>query len=200
MRPANAFDGPDGQIYLPRCQTRPPVAHTHCQTRRRRVQVRGMLPAPSDFCTGLTLDNSLLRSDVARGQVAPVGEVLSLIALAQSLYVMTTITTRSMDRIDDCRRVWAGTAAVLDEVLAVWKGVQSDDPNVLWMLKKIEHYQSLALDRVEMFSVSEQQRLRHAKTRDADFGSSFTERHEVEPQGYSNSSSTPQHVYQIGKL
>ena len=158
-----------------------------------------MLPIPSDFSTGLTLDNSLLRSDVARGQVAPVGEVLSLIALAQSLYVMTTLTTRSMDRIDDCRRVWTETAAVLDEVLKVWRGVQSDDPNVLWMLGKIEHFRSLAFDRVEMFSISEKERVAHAANRGSSDFEPFSVRNGTEPAGYSNSSS-PAHVYSLGKL
>ena len=159
----------------------------------------GMLPVPSDFSTGLTLDNSLLRSDVASGQVAPVGEVLSLVAMVQSAYVMTTIATRSMDRIEDCRRVWAGTAAVLSEVLKVWDDVQCDDPNIQWMLGKIQHFLELARDRVSIYEVTASQRLRHAKTRDANFETTYQQRHHLESGGASSPCS-PAHVYQLGRF
>jgi hypothetical protein len=208
-RPAGAFGGPEGQIYLPRHQTRPPgesaaeprpqaLLLPHCQSPRRRVQVIPMLPIPHDFRDDIVLDNSLLRADIARGEPVPIDEVLSLAAMAQAIYISSTLHSRELGRVQDCLELWREAAQLFDELCDSWANTDSNDPQIRWLLRRLSHFRGLSEERVELYTVSKQQRLRHAANRgDVDFDMSHHQRHNLEARGEHEPCSPP-HIYQLG--
>jgi hypothetical protein len=154
-----------------------------------------MLTAIQDFRVSAALDSGLLRADAISGKPIPLTEILSLTSMVQSLFLVTTLVTRQMDRIKDCFSAWTETAETIDRVLAVWEDVRPEDQNISWMLGRIRHFASLAHDRAQLYEVTPSERVRHAKNRDAEVGYSYTDRHGVEPAGYSNDQSRPAHIY-----
>jgi hypothetical protein len=159
-----------------------------------------MLPAALDFAPSVCLDNALLREDIARGEAVPIDEILSLAAAAQAIYLTATIESRDLNSVAQCHELWSQVTKMFDELCRAWTDVRTDCEQIRWLLARLRRYRDLSLDRVSIYEVTTSQRLRHAKTRgDVDLGSSFTERHEIEPQGRT-SHSTPAHVYSVGRF
>ena len=162
------------------------------------VKVYLMLPAPSDFAPSMSLDNSLLRQSVVNAEPIPLAEVLNLAALAQAIYISATLESRSLGRVKDCRKLWSGISQLFDELAQSWVDVNCDDPNIRWLQGRLEYFYSAAKDRREMFTVTEKERLKHAKDRGDTEIESFGSRSEREPDGYRSESYVPPHIYQLG--
>jgi hypothetical protein len=139
--------------------------------------------AIQEFAFSLPTDAGLLRAGVSAGEPIDQTEVLSLAAMAQSLFVTATIESRRLDRVEDCRRLWGETARVFEELCSAWAGVQSDDSSVAWLRGRLEHYRSLCVDRVELFSITESARREFAERRaaDSDNEHAFGTRGDIEP-------------------
>jgi hypothetical protein len=155
-------------------------------------------PFLHDVASALKMDCALLRADINSGEPIPINEVLSLGALVQSVCTLTTFRSRELDRVQDQYSLWAEVSDLLDELCNSWAGIDCDDHLVQWLVRRSGHFSSLARDRMELYKISSAERIAHSKIRgDVDLRSSFTERHEIEPQGRT-SHGAPQHVYRIG--
>jgi hypothetical protein len=155
-------------------------------------------PVAQAFADSLPVDAGLLRADITSGRPIDHAEILSLAALAQALFVTVTVESRTLDKVDDCRRLWSEAAGLFEELCSSLADINSDDLSVQWLRGRLIHLRDQAADRKEMFTVSLKERLRHAADRGADFETSFTERHSIEPSGVT-SNAGPAHVYSVGK-
>jgi hypothetical protein len=126
----------------------------------------------------------------------PKAEVLSLAAAAQAIFISATLTSRELERIQDCHALWSELSQLFEDLCNSWTGIDAREESIIWLRARLRHFRDLAQDRKEMFSVTEKDRRRHGRTRDAQI-ESFTERNEITPDGYS-SQSTPAHVYSVG--
>ena len=159
-----------------------------------------MFPALSDFAPSVSLDNALLRQSVVSGEVIPAGEILSLAATAQAIFISVTLESRALAHVKDRHRVWAEAAGLFAELCACWTDVDStessgsvDDMQIHWLSHRLRHFRDLALEQTRLYSISETERRRHARDRGASV-ESFGVRSEITPNGYSDQSS-PAHVY-----
>ena len=153
-----------------------------------------------DFACSLPADAGLLHADVCAGAPIDQGEVLSLVAASQALFVSACTESRTLDSIDKRRELWADVARLFDELCASWADVNSSDPQIAWLLARLRRYRDLALDRTEIYLVTESQRIQHSKIRgDTDFDMSHHQRHSLEPKGESQPGSPP-HIYQIAPM
>lgn len=155
-------------------------------------------PAAQEFALSLPVDCGLLRADIESGAPIDQAEILSLAALAQALFVTVTIESRTLDKVDDCRALWAEATGLFEELCSSLADLNSD-LSVRWLRSRLIHFRDQAADRKEMFTISERARLEHAKNRGADFETSFTERHSIEAAG-PTSNAGPAHVYSVGKF
>jgi hypothetical protein len=137
--------------------------------------------AIQEFAFSLPADAGLLRASVSAGEPIDQTEVLSLAAMAQSLFVTATIESRRLDRVEDCRRLWEETAQVFEELCSVWADMASNDPNIHWLRGRLAHYQSLCRDRELLYSISKAERLTYAANREIETETSFGTRGDIEP-------------------
>jgi hypothetical protein len=129
-----------------------------------------------DFALSVSLDSGLLRQSIAAGEQIPPAEILSLAAAIQGIYISVTLESRQIDRVRDCYLLWSELAQLLDELCASWTDVASDDPNVVWLRGRLQHYLELARHRVELYSVSESERRKFQERRSIEVETSFGER------------------------
>jgi hypothetical protein len=156
-----------------------------------------MSPAAQYLTSSARLDNALLRCDVVSGRAVPLPEILSLAGMAEAIFISATCEARSSDRVKDCRTLWAGIAELYAELAEAWVDVScNENQSILWLRSRLEHFRSVALDRREMFTVTEKERLKHAKDRDADIERS----NGSEPNGFRNDQSTPAQIYRCHLL
>jgi hypothetical protein len=66
-------------------------------------------------------------------------EVLSLAAIAQSLFVSTTLESRTLDRVEDCRQLWSEAARLFGELCDSWAGIESGDQSIAWLRGRLAH-------------------------------------------------------------
>jgi hypothetical protein len=135
-----------------------------------------MTLALQDFALSVSLDSGLLRQSIAAGEQIPPAEILSLAAVIEAIYISVTLESRQMDRVRDCYLSWSELAHLLGELCASWTDVASDDPNVVWLRDRLQHYRELARDRVELYSVSESERREFQERRSIEVETSFGER------------------------
>jgi hypothetical protein len=121
--------------------------------------------AIQEFAYSLPADAGLLRASLIAGEPVDQTEVLSLAAMAQSLFVTTTIESRRLDRVENCRRLWGETAQVFEELCSAWSEVASNDLNIHWLRGQLEHYRSLCEDRHGLYSITEEDRSEYAERR-----------------------------------
>ena len=139
--------------------------------------------AIQEFAFSLPADSGLLRTSVSAGEPIDQAEVLSLGAMAQSLFVTVTVESRGLDRVDDCRQLWGEAATVFSELCDSWAGIQSDEQSVAWLRERLSHFRELCEDRVSIYSITEIERreFAQAKAFDSTDGYSFGTRSESEP-------------------
>jgi hypothetical protein len=125
-------------------------------------------PVIQEFAFSLPADSYLLRAQVTAGEPIDQAEVLSLMAIAQSLFVSTTLESRTLNRVDDCRQLWTEAARLFSELCDSWAGIESADPQFKWLRGRLEHYQSLCEDRESLYSISERERLLHARSKESE--------------------------------
>jgi hypothetical protein len=114
---------------------------------------------------------------VTAGEPIDQAEVLSLMAIAQSLFVSTTLESRTLDRVEDCHKLWTEAARLFSELCDSWAGIpESHDPNIHWLRGRLEHYRSLCEDRESLYSISERERLAHVARKEIGLESAFSER------------------------
>jgi hypothetical protein len=132
--------------------------------------------AIQEFAYCLPADAGLLHASVSAGEPIDQTEVLSLAAMAQSLFVTATIESRRLDRVKDCRRLWGETAQVFVELCSAWADVTSNDPNITWLRARLEHYRSLCEDRESLYNVSDRERMTYAANREIGMETAFGDR------------------------
>jgi hypothetical protein len=125
-------------------------------------------PVIQEFAYGLSTDSALLRVQVIAGEQIDQAEVLSLAAMAQSLFITTTLASRELGRIDDYRRLWGETARLFGELCSAWADTASDEQSITWLRGRLEHFWLLCEDRTSLYSVSESDRKQHAKCRESE--------------------------------
>jgi hypothetical protein len=119
-----------------------------------------------DFGLSISLDCGLLRASLAAGEDVPAVEILSLAAAAEAIYLSATLESRRMERVKDCHTLWTETAQLFGDLYDSWGGVQSDDPSIIWLRSRLEHYRELAADRLSLFSITEADRLEFAQVKE----------------------------------
>ncbi len=124
-----------------------------------------MLPVPSDFCVGITLDNSLLLQDIVTGKPIPLTEVLSLGSAAQTIFITTVLESRKLDRVQDQYLLWRELFGLFNELCKSWADAGSNEESITWLLARLRHFRDLAEDRCAIFSISEKERIAHSKIR-----------------------------------
>jgi hypothetical protein len=139
-------------------------------------------PVIQEFAVCLPADSGLLRASVIAGEPIDQTEVLSLAAIAQSLFVSITLESRTLNRVEDCLGLWADAARLFSELCNSWDSVpESGEPSITWLRGRLEHYRSLCEDRCELYSISEQERLLHAKCKEAEMSDNGSSSSESEP-------------------
>lgn len=128
-----------------------------------------------DFALSVSLDSGLVRQSIAVGEQISPAEILSLAAAIEAIYISVTLESRQMDRVRDCHLLWSELAQLLGELCASWTDVASDDPNVVWLRGRLQHYLELTRDRVELYSVSESERRKFQERRSIEVETSFGE-------------------------
>jgi hypothetical protein len=122
----------------------------------------------SEQSFGLTLDSGLLVADVTAGKPLESAELMSLAAAATALYVSVALESRTLGSVDKCRDLWAEAAGLFDELHNSWTGIESDDPNIHWLRGRLEHYQLICEDRTSLYTITEKERLLHAKGKESE--------------------------------
>ena len=126
-----------------------------------------------ELAIGLKLDNALCSSECASGQIPRAREeILSLAAAIQAFYVSIALESRSLGRIDACYALWTDAAQLFKELCDAWipaTDALKANPDLLWLKARLEHFRALALDRTEIYAVSEGERREFAKTKDLGF-------------------------------
>ena len=137
----------------------------------------------SELAFGLKSDNAMLTESVMCGEKAELSEAMSLAAMVESLYVTATLESRQLGQVDACHRLWADTARLFSELCDAWAGIESDDASIAWLRRRLTHFMELALDRCELYSITESARRVHVKRKafDSDSEYSFGTRGEIEP-------------------
>jgi hypothetical protein len=109
-------------------------------------------------------------------------------AIAHSLFVSTTLESRTLDRVDACHQLWSEAARLFSELCDSWTGIESTDPGVQWLRGRLAHYRELCEDRCELYHVTESARRLYAKRKvfDSDSEYSLGTRGAIEPiRGFS---------------
>jgi hypothetical protein len=74
----------------------------------------------------LSVDNSFLAQNVARGEPVLVNEIVESAACARALYNVATLTSRDFDRLGDCYKLWRRTGEKFDQLCQAWDSVPQD--------------------------------------------------------------------------
>ena len=123
-----------------------------------------------EFRSTLPLDNGLLAAAIAAGEPPEHAEILSLAAAVQAIYLSVTLEARELGRIDACYALWHETAGLFTDLCSAWtREPAHPDPDIQWLKSRLEHFQSLALDRVELYAVSQADRRQFAEIKDLGF-------------------------------
>jgi hypothetical protein len=130
----------------------------------------------SEQAFGLTLDNGLLVADVVAGKPTDQTEVLSLMAMAESLYVTATLESRQLGNVQACHQLWAEVARLFNELCNGWTDVRSDDQSIVWLKSRLNHFQNLCRDRTSLYTISEAERRQYQERRSIEVETSFGER------------------------
>jgi hypothetical protein len=130
----------------------------------------------SEATFGLKLDNGLLVSEIAGGQSPDYAEVLSLAAMAESLYVTATLESRQLGNVQACHQLWAEVARLFNELCNGWTDVRSDDQSIVWLKSRLNHFQNLCRDRTSLYTISEAERRQYQQRRSIEVETSFGER------------------------
>ena len=123
------------------------------------------LPAINDLLAVLTIDNALLISEVASGQPGTATETLALVSQAKAVFSVATIVCRSYGLAADCAALWTSLARTFGEMTLLWQDVAVDDETVSWLRHELCRLLELASDRVEIYTVTKQERLEFARLR-----------------------------------
>jgi hypothetical protein len=57
---------------------------------------------------------------------------------------------------------------MLSELRDSWAGIESGDPSVAWLRNRLAHYRALCEDRRGLYSITEKERLLHAKCKECE--------------------------------
>ena len=148
--------------------------------------------APARFLFGHI--HALLVTEVAAGVEMPEAEVLSLAAAAEAIYLTATLESRELERIADHHKIWLKVFRLFDELTQAWANIEPDEESIEWLRGRLPAFAGFGSDRVEMFSISEKERLKHVKARDSSI-ETFGTRNDAMPN-----QSGPQHIYSMGHL
>jgi hypothetical protein len=152
-----------------------------------------------EFDSSLPIDNGMLIADIKNGVPITERDIIDVVINSRALFVLSTLACRELPRVEDCFKLWTETAELITGLCASWAQVAADDyPQVGWLLTELRRLQTLCIDRVELYTISEQQRLEHAKTRDADFEDTYCTRNGLELRGEHSGQSSPAHIYSVG--
>jgi hypothetical protein len=132
--------------------------------------------AIQEFASSLLADAGLLRASVSAGEPIDQTEVLSLAAMAQSLFVTVTVESRKFDRVNACHQLWTEAAKLFSELCDSWAGIESDDPQVKWLRGRLTHFAELCRDRTSLYAISERERSEYQERRSIEVETSFGER------------------------
>jgi hypothetical protein len=129
-----------------------------------------------EFAFSLPADSCLLRASVTAGEPIDQAEVLSLMAIAQSLYITATLESRQLGNVQACHQLWAEVARLFNELCNGWTDVRSDDQSIVWLKSRLNHFQNLCRDRTSLYTISEAERRQYQQRRSIEVETSFGER------------------------
>ena len=135
-----------------------------------------------EFAISLPADSSLLRASVITGEPIDQAEILSLMAIAEALYISVTMESRTLGSVDACHQLWSQAARLFNELCDSWTGIEVREPSITWLRGRLAHYRSLCDDRRGLYSITESDRREHAKCKESEMRSADAAE---EPQPFS---------------
>ena len=133
------------------------------------------------------MDSNLAALSVRAGEPLEQEQLIELCSGAKTLFDLTTLASRGIDRVTDCRNLWSDTLKTFREVLAAWTGVPiSQEPLLRIYLMQLERLCDLAASRVDLFTISQNDRQTFVKRHKTDSPKARTEKQNVGPDGESD--------------
>jgi hypothetical protein len=153
-----------------------------------------MLPfQPEEFGLSVRIDNRLAAQRVANGEATELFEIIELMAACRCLYDLATLASRELTTIQDCLALWSSMRDQFSGMCHAWEGIPMNGEATSVHRAELRRLRGLCEDRLGLYTISNRERRKHARERDAEIAS-YGERNGEEAAGYSTQS-TPQHVY-----
>jgi hypothetical protein len=76
--------------------------------------------------SGWTCDNGMVVLSIRAGEPVDPAQLIELCSGARTLFSLTTLASRGIDRVADCRRLWSDTLETFRKAIAAWNDVPSD--------------------------------------------------------------------------
>jgi hypothetical protein len=154
----------------------------------------------SEFSSGWACDNGIVAMSIRAGEPVDPHELLELSSGVKALFSLATLVCRGTDRIADCHRIWTDTLETLRKARTVWADVPiNDDPLLLFYLQQLERLCELAAARVDLYTISQSERLAYASRRADTSESAFGSRGDPKEEAQSWTDTRPAHVYSLGR-
>jgi hypothetical protein len=137
-----------------------------------KISVLAIIP---EFASGWMMDSSLAALSVRAGE--PLGEehLIELCSGAKTLFDLTTLASRGIDRVSDCRKHWADTLETFRKALAAWADVPlGEEPLLRFYLMQLGRLCDLAASRVDLFTISGSDRQAFVKRYKTDSPKAYT--------------------------
>jgi hypothetical protein len=136
----------------------------------------------AEFSGGWTCDNAMMVTAIRAGESVDPGELIELCSGARTLFNLVTLVSRSLDRVSDCRRTWTDALETFREAQDAWIGVPTGhDPLLRFYLLQLERLNELATSRVDLYSISQSERVAFVRRYKSDLVEDRTAKSDGEP-------------------
>jgi len=142
-------------------------------------------------------DNAIVAMAIRAGEAVDPAELIELCSGAKTVFSLATLSCRSLDRVDDCRRIWGDTLEIFQRARDAWTGVRatqkatqktaqnsadSHDPLLRFYSLQLKRLSELAAARVDLYTISQAERLSYVRQYKADLDEDMLEPHD-DPNG-----------------
>jgi hypothetical protein len=136
-----------------------------------------------EFSRGWASDNGLTALSVRAGESVDSSQLIELCSGAKTLFSLATLVCRTQARILDCHRLWVEVLETFAKAQAAWSDVPTDcEPTLHFYLQQLERLRELTASRVDLYEISQSERLSYVRRHKSDFGEERT----VKPNGNLN--------------
>ena len=123
----------------------------------------------TEFASGWLTDSNLVALSIRNGDPVELSELIDLCAGARCLHSLATLACREFQRTRDCYRLWAETLETFQRALAAWEGIDGE-PLIAAYKRQLQRTIILALDRKNLYEISQSDREAFVRRHRSDFG------------------------------